>query len=191
MRILREPPIANLVYESGAMGKHWRHIAFVPILLVALAACGSPTATPSGSTSVQTGLGFTADQLCALVSVADISAAVGGPVDAGVPSGVNAPSCTWQSGDSKLGVTIAASGPDTVGQIPFGLQGISGAHVTAVPNLGDAAFFAAGGSGPNSELDIRKGGRAITITVGIGGNLDQGVQQAAELAVGTAAAKNL
>jgi hypothetical protein len=168
-----------------------RRLAALPFLVVALAACGSPTATPAGSAAGGGGLGFTADQLCALVSVADISAAVGSTVDAGVPSGVNAPSCTWQTGDSKIGVTIAASGPDTVGQIPFGLQGLSGAHVTAVPNLGDAAFFAAGGSGPNSELDIKKGGRAITITVGISGNFDQGVQQAAELAIGTAAAKNL
>lgn len=168
-----------------------RRVAALPFLVVALAACGSPTATPAGTAAGQGGLGFTADQLCALVNVADIGAAVGTPVDAGVPSGVNAPSCTWQSSDAKVGVTIAASGPDTVGQIPFGLQGIAGAHVTAVPNLGDAAFFAAGGSGPNSELDIKKGNRAITITVGIGGNLDQGVQQAAELAIGTAAAKNL
>ena len=46
-------------------------------------------------------------------------------------------------------------------------------------------------SGPNSELDIRKGTRAITITVGISGNFDQGVQQAAELAIGTVAAAHL
>lgn len=168
-----------------------RRGTIVGLLAVALAACGTPAATPAGSASSQTGGGFTADQLCALVTAADIGSAVGTAVQAGVPSGVNAPSCTWQDTDSKVGVTIAASSPDTVGQIPFGLQGISGAHVTAVPNLGDAAFFAAGGSGPTSELDISKGGRAITITVGISGNIDQGVQQAAELAIGTAAASKL
>jgi|GEM_PF-3852336 len=173
------------------MVRSWRRIALVPLVLVAVAACGSPTATPAGATSAPNGLGYTADQLCALVTVADIGAAVGTTVGAGVPSGVNAPSCTWQSSDSKVGVTIAASGASDVGQIPFGLQGISGAHVTAVPNLGDAAFFAAGGSGPTSELDIRKGNFAITITVGIGGNIDQGVQQAAELAIGTAAAAKM
>lgn len=163
----------------------------MPLLVVAMAACGSPAATPGATSAGGGGTGFTADQLCALVSVADISAAVGTTVQAGVPSGVNAPSCTWQDGGSTVGVTIAATEPSTVGQIPFGLQGIAGAHVTAVPNLGDAAFFAAGASGPTSELDIRKGSRAITITVGIGSNIDQGVQQAAELAVGTAAAANL
>jgi hypothetical protein len=173
------------------MIRSWRRSAAVPLLLVALAACGSPTATPAGTTSAKNGLGFTADQLCALVTVADVSSALGATVDPGVPSGVNAPSCTWQSGDGKAGATIAATGSDTVGQIPFGLQGISGAHVTAVPNLGDAAFFAAGASGPNSELDIRKGSHAITITLAIRGNIDQGVQQAAELAIGKAAAANM
>ena len=88
-------------------------------------------------------------------------------------------------------MTIAASGAATVGQIPYGLQGIAGAHVTPVPNLGDAAFFAAGATGPNAELDIRKGGRAITITLAISGQFDQGVQQAAELAIGTVAAKTM
>jgi hypothetical protein len=179
------------VYESADMTRGWHRSAIVPLVLLAVAACGSPTAAPTGTPSVQTGLGFTADQLCALVSAADIGSAVGTTVQAGVPSGVNAPSCTWQSSDAKVGVTIAATSPSTVGQIPFGLQGVSGAHVTAVPNLGDAAFFAAGASGPTSELDISKGGRAITITVGIGGNFDQGVQQAAELAIGTVATKNI
>jgi hypothetical protein len=183
--------MGHRVYESADMITRWRRVAAMPLLVVALAACGSPTATPAGTTSGAGGLGFTADQLCALVSAADVGGALGATVDAGVPSGVNAPSCTWQSGDGKAAATIAATGPDTVGQIPFGLQGLTGAHVTAVPNLGDAAFFAAGASGPNSELDIRKGNRAITITLSMSGNFDQGVQQAAELAIGTAAAKNL
>ena len=161
-------------------------------LLLASAACsGSAAPSESNAAAPAGGLGFTADELCALVSPADIGAALGTTVDAGVPSGVNAPSCTWQNGASTAGATIAASDPGSVGQIPFGLQGIQGAHVTQVPNLGDAAFFAAGGSGPNSELDIRKGNRAITITVGISGMLDQGQQQAAELAIGEAAAKHL
>jgi hypothetical protein len=179
------------MYESPDMVRGWRRSALLPFVFLTLAACASPTATPAGSTSAQTGLGFTADQLCALVTVADVSSAVGATVGAGVPSGVNAPSCTWQSSDSKAAATIAASGADTVGQIPFGLQGISGAHVTAVPNLGDAAFFAAGATGPTSELDIRKGNRAITITVGVSGQFDQSIQQASELAIGKAAAANM
>ena len=49
---------------------------------------------------------------------------------------------------------------------------------------------AGGGTGPTSELDIRKGGRAITITVGISG-FDRAKQQAAELAIGQVAAQHL
>ena len=161
-------------------------LAGMALLLVA--AC-----SPSGSTpaSQQAGNGFAAADLCALVTQAQVSAAVGGSVGAGVPSGVNAPSCTWQD-STGAGATIAATGPGSVGQIPYGLQNISGAHVTAVNGLGDAAFFAAGATGPTAELDIRKGGRAITITVGSNDpGFTQAQQEAAELAIGTAAAGNM
>ena len=168
-----------------------RRSAVLGLVLLAVAACGSPSATPTAEPSAAAALGFTADELCALVTQADVGAAVGTSVGAGVPSGVNAPSCAWQNDASTAGATIAATDPGSVGQIPFGLQGIQGAHVTAVPGVGDAAFFAAGGSGATSELDIRKGGRAITITVGISGVLDQAVQQAAELAIGQAAASHM
>ena len=149
------------------------------------AACGSGGSTGGGQT---TGAGFTAAELCALVSQAEVSAATGAAMGAGVPSGVNAPSCTWQAADST-GATIAATSPASVGTIPFGLQGKEGAHVTAVPNLGDKAFFAAGGGDfPNAELDIAKGGRAVTITVGLKGDgVTQAQQEAAELAIGKAA----
>ena len=164
-------------------------------LVTVLAACSSsstpaPTATSGGGGGGGGGLGFTADALCALVTPDVVGGAIGSPVGAGVPSGVNAPSCTWTASNAA-GATIAATDPGSVGQIPFGLQGIAGAHVTQVPNLGDSAYFAAAGSGPESELDISKGGRAITITVGIPNVFDQGTVQAAELAIGTAAATNM
>jgi hypothetical protein len=135
-------------------------------------------------------MGFTADALCALVTPDVVGAALGTTVGAGVPSGVNAPSCTWTAANAA-GATIAATDPGSVGQIPFGLQGKTGAHVTQVPNLGDSAYFAAAGSGTESELDISKGGRAITITLAIPNVFDQPTVQAAELAIGTAAAKNM
>ena len=118
---------------------------------------------------------------------------MGNAVGAGVPSGVNAPSCTWQdSTGTGARATIAASGPDTVGQIPYGLQNMPSPHVTAVNGVGDAAFFASAATGATAELDIRKGGRAITITVGsIDPNYTQAQQEAAELAIGTAAARNM
>lgn len=171
----------------------------VLLLLGSLAACSVTTSTsPAASDSAaspagsqQPGLGFTADGLCALVTPADVSAALGTSVGAGVPSGVNAPSCTWQAADAS-GATIAANDPGSVGQIPFGLQGVPGAHVTAVNGVGDAAFFASGATGATAELDIRKGGRAITITVAIADpNFSQAQQEAAELAIGKAAAAKM
>jgi hypothetical protein len=167
------------------------------LLLAGCSASSTPAGAASSSTpssaSQQAGSGFTAADLCALVSQAEVSAAVGNAVGAGVPSGVNAPSCTWQdSTGTGASATIAASGPDTVGQIPFGLQGIAGAHVTAASGVGDAAFFAAGATGTTAELDIKKGPRAITITVGsTDPNFTQAQQEAAELAIGTAAAENM
>ena len=164
----------------------------LPLLTVGLllgVACGSGGSGGSGGGGgQQTGAGFTATELCALVTQAEVSAATGAAMGAGVPSGVNSPSCTWQAGDAT-GATIAASSPDAVGKIPFGLQGKEGAHVTAVPGVGDKAFFAAGGGDfPNAELDIAKGSRAVTITVGFpGGNATQAQQEAAELAIGKAA----
>ncbi len=174
------------------------------LLLAGCGASGTPvgdSSTPAGGASAatppaasqQAGSGFTAAGLCALVSQAQVSAAVGNAVGAGVPSGVNAPSCTWQdSTGTGAGATIAASGPETVGQIPYGLQNMPSPHVTAVNGVGDAAFFASAATGATAELDIRKGGRAITITVGsIDPNYTQAQQEAAELAIGTAAARNM
>ncbi|HYM66656.1 MAG TPA: hypothetical protein VEW68_05145, partial [Patescibacteria group bacterium] len=107
------------------------------------------------------------------------------------PSGVNAPSCTWQD-SSGGGATIAATDPGSVGQIPYGMQNIPGPHVTAVSGIGDAAFFASGATGTTAELDIKKGGRAITITVSSADpNFTQAQQEAAEQAIGTVAAKNM
>lgn len=166
----------------------WRKLTIVGMALVSVAACTASTPTAA---SQQPGSSFTAANLCALVTQAEVSEAVGSTVGAGVPSGVNAPSCTWQD-STGAGATIAASDPGSVGQIPFGLQSIPGAHVTAVSGVGDAAFFAAGATGTTAELDIRKGGRAITITVGsTDPNFSQAQQEAAELAIGTAAAKNM
>ena len=64
--------------------------------------------------------------------------------------------------------------------------------MTAVDSLGDAAFFASGATGTTAELDIRKGGRAITISVGLADpNTTQAQQEAAELAIGKVAAANM
>jgi hypothetical protein len=163
----------------------------IALVVAACSTGSSPSSESPAASDAQTGLGFTADALCALVTQDEVSAAIGASVGPGVPSGVNAPSCTWQADDGS-GATIAATDPGSVGQIPYGLQGISGAHVTAVAGLGDKAYFAAGGTGTTAELDIAKGGRAVTITVGLADpNSTQAQQEGAEQAIGSAAAPNM
>ncbi len=170
-----------------------RRFATALAALVLVAACGASAASPTTPADQGGGSGFSAADLCALVTQAEMSAAVGNAVAAGVPSGVNAPSCSWQdSTDPGASATIAATSPDSVGQLPYGLQGMPSPRVTSVSGVGDAAFFASAATGATAELDIRKGGRAITITVGsTDPNYTQAQQEAAELAVGTAAAKRM
>jgi hypothetical protein len=160
-----------------------KHALAGAVVLLVVAGCGSSSASTDQS---QTGMGFTAAQLCALATSAQVGAAIGRSVPAGVPSGVNAPSCTWTGADAG-GATIAASDPASVGKVPFGLQGKTGSGVTPIPNLGDAAFYAAaGGDFPEAELDVKKGGRALTITASWP-SVTKAEQEAAELAIAQAA----
>lgn len=158
--------------------------ALAAVVVLGLVGC-APSSSSGGQNS---GPGFTAAQLCALVTSADVGAALGVSVGTGVGSGVNAPACVWQ-GDGGAGATIAATDPNSVGQVPFGLQGLDNHRATPVSGLGDAAYFAAAGDFPDAELDIKKGGKAITITAGVGG-FTQAQQEAAEQAIGVAAVKN-
>jgi Protein of unknown function (DUF3558) len=178
------------------MGPKLRLAALTAAALMVTAACSSGSTPSSGSSSssapvAPNGMGFTADALCALVTTDEMSAALGQTVGPGVPSGVNAPACTWQAADAS-GATIAATDAGSVGQLPFGLQGVTGAQLTAVSGLGDKAFFASGSMGQSAELDIAKGGKAITITVALADpNTTLAQQEAAEQAIGTAAVKNM
>jgi hypothetical protein len=161
----------------------------IAVAVVLVGACGSSSASDSGG---QTSMGWTAAQLCKLATSGEIGAALGVSVPAGVPTGVNAPACVWTASDGS-GATIAATDVASVGKLPFGLQGKSGAAVTPIPNLGDAAFFAAaGGDIPEAELDMKKGGHAVTITAGVAGvNMDKAQQEAIEKAIATVAAPRM
>lgn len=162
-----------------------KRVLTVALLGLVVAACGSS----SESSNTQTGMGFTAAELCSLVTPAQVGAALSRTVSAGVPEGVNAPSCTWNAADGAA-ATIAATDPASVGKLPFGLQGVSGAKVTPIPNLGDAAFFAAAGDVGPAELDLKKGGRAVTITAAYS-QITQAEQEAAELAIAKAAVTHM
>jgi len=179
-------------YESRTMGM-WRSLSTALAAGFLVAACGSSSASPTAPADQASASGFSAADLCALVTPAEVSAALGNAVAAGVPSGVNAPSCTWQgSTGTGASLTIAATSPDSVGQLPFGLQNVPSPRLTAVSGIGDAAFFASGATGATAEFDVRKGNRAVTITVGsTDPNYTQQQQEAAEQAVGAAAAARM
>jgi hypothetical protein len=151
---------------------------------VVLAACASSASSGGTQTS-----GLTAAQLCALVTPAEVSAALGVSVGAGVPSGVNAPSCTWTAANGAA-AGIARVDPSSVGQLPFGLQGLSNAAVTPITGVGDAAVFAASDDLPNAEVDLKKGTKGLNITVGARG-ITQAQQEAAEKAIAIAAVGRL
>ncbi len=161
------------------------------VLSVSACSSAASSTSPTATGGAQSGTGFTADALCALATQAEVGAALGGAVGPGVPSGVNAPACDWQDSNGG-GLTIAAAGASEVGQIPYGIQNLSGAHLTAVSGLGDKAFFASGATGTTAVLDILKNGRAIAITVSNADpNFTQAQQEAAELGIGTAAAARM
>lgn len=154
-------------------------------LAVVLGACGSSPSSGGGGQTAQ----LTAAQLCALVTPAEVGAALGVPVGAGVPSGVNSPSCTWTASNAAA-AGINNEDVGAVGTIPFGLQGHSDAKVTPISGLGDAADFAASDDLPNAELDLKKGTKGLNITVGIPG-MTQAQQEAAEKAIAVAAVARL
>jgi hypothetical protein len=153
-------------------------------LSVLVAGCGGAASTGSSQRA-----GFTAAQLCALVTQSEMSATLGSQVGAGVASGVNAPSCTWSGPTPKnAGATIAGeSASDVDGSIPFGLQGLQNPKVEPVKGLGDAAYLASANGLPNADLSMRKGSNGIEVTVAWVG-ISQGEQIAAEEAIAKAAA---
>lgn len=162
------------------------------VLIVSAACSGgaASAATTSPDAGGNNGLGFTSEALCALVTTADVGAVLGSSVGPGVPDGENSPSCTWTAADSS-GATIAATDVASVGQLPFALQGGSGSQLVPVAGLGDRAYYASGAMGQTAELDIAKGGRAVTITLSLADpSTTLAQQEAAEKTLGVASLKN-
>jgi hypothetical protein len=107
--------------------------------------------------------GMTADQLCQLLTTSEIQAATGVAVGAGVPEGVNAPSCTWQGDGGAL--TLAWEEPSSVGTITPALQGDSAVSLVALGGVGDAAFYTVDGQ-LVANLDVSKASNALSVSVG-------------------------
>jgi hypothetical protein len=139
-----------------------------PPLALLLAACGGTVAAPSGAGaggSAVARLTAPAGDPCALLTQAQVEAALGETVSAGTASGASAPSCSWQDATGG-GVTIALLDPSLVGQIASGEAVNSGVTLTAVSGIGDAAVYTVV-SNLTAELAVRQGSRAFELSVGV------------------------
>ncbi len=130
-------------------------VAGVAVALTMVAACGSSTA---GKTS-------TVHNACTLLTQAEVSAAVGVPVNGGVYEGPNAPNCTWTGGGGEAATLNYPEDPAQVGQIPPGAQGLSNVSLVKVSGLGDAAYYLVVGN-ISAALDVRKGNQAFQVGIG-------------------------
>jgi hypothetical protein len=147
-------------------------LVMIGICLV-LASCSGGGATDEGGGTA----GMTADQVCALLTTDEISAATGLAVGAGVPEGVNVPSCTW-TGDGGA-VSVSWITPDLVGQIAPALQGNSVVKLVPLSGVGDAAFYTEEGT-IGASLDFSKGSNGLDVSFGMGASATLAQVEAAE-----------
>lgn len=133
-------------------------------LAVVVAGCGGGAATPSIAGSSPPAASGTAPDACALLTEAEVSAALGETVSAGVLSGINAPSCNWQDANGGGATLDYPTEPSMVGTIAPGEAGNSAITLTPVTGLGDAAAYTADGT-IGADLAVRKGRQAFDISV--------------------------
>ena len=123
--------------------------------LLVVIACGSSS----------TAKGNSATNACTLLTQAEVSAAVGAAVNAGVYEGPGAPNCTWTAASGAAATLNYPEDPGQVGQIPAGAQHMSGVSLVKVDGLGDAADYTVVGT-ISAELDVRKGSQAFQMDIG-------------------------
>ncbi len=140
-------------------------------LALSLAGCHTSPSTADQSNSPAT-------NPCFLLTSAQVGAALGVSVGAGVESGVNAPSCNWQSADGSA--TAVLNYPEDTSQvctITPALQGDTAIKLVHVSGLGTAACYTELGT-IQAMLDVSKGSKAFSI----GAGLANGSQQQSEAA---------
>jgi hypothetical protein len=152
-----------------------------------LAGCSGGSAGSAGSattppdTGAGTGTaGMTAEQVCALLTTAEIQTATGLTVGAGVPEGVNVPSCTWTADGGALSISWEET--SSVGQIAPGEQGNDSLKLVPVSGVGDKAFFTELGT-IGAALDFAKGSNALNVSFGMGASASLAQIEAAEKAL--------
>ena len=161
------------------------HLVVGLALALVSAACGGTAATPppaGGSSPAEAAASGTTVDACSLLTQAQVSAALGESVSAGVPSGANAPSCTWQDANGGGATLDYPTSPDQVGQIAAGESGNSAIVLVPVSGLGDAAYYTTNGT-IQADLAVRKGGQAFDISVSEVPPFTQAQAEAAEKAL--------
>jgi hypothetical protein len=142
---------------------------------------GSATTPPDTGAGTGTGTaGMTAEQVCALLTTAEIQAATGLTVGAGVPEGVNVPSCTWTADSGALSISWEET--SSVGQIAPGEQGNDSLKLVPVSGVGDKAYFTELGT-IGAALDFAKGSNALNVSFGMGASASLAQIEAAEKAL--------
>lgn len=150
-------------------------VRIFPSSLIAAAALAAPAYAAS-------------DDACALLTTAQVSAALGAPVEAGKPIlPTDHKVCTWAGGKAgtvTLMLQTAAKFDAAKRQAPA----LAGAvAVTPVAGLGDGAMFV--GMGDNTGLVVKKGGLSFKVAVYQHTTIDK--KQAAEKALAAQALSKL
>jgi hypothetical protein len=115
---------------------------------------------------------------CSLLTAADAQAALGEPVDPGVPPEAGAHSCIF-AGHPAVGLdlnSVEISLTDVAAFDPS-KKSIAGLTITPVSGIGDAAYYVSMGAG-YEVLNVRKGQVTFTVSVLLKGASDAQLQAA-------------
>ncbi len=107
-----------------------------------------------------------ADDACAIVTPAQVSAAVGVAVRAGTyVTPTFKKTCTWNADDPTKGISFVTLNLQGLDQFAAGKQAgpVKSIGVTAVAGIGDDAYFL--GVGSTEGLIVKKGQRAFKIAI--------------------------
>lgn len=144
----------------------------------AAATQAAPAATVQGAAGNPTGGAPATLDACTLLTSAEATAALGEPVDPGVPPEAGARSCIF-AGHPAQGVDFNAVEISLTGTGTFdpNKKSIAGLTITPVSGVGDAAYFVSIGAG-FEVLSVKKGQTTFTVSVLLKGASDTQLQDA-------------
>jgi hypothetical protein len=139
---------------------------------------GAPTQAAATATPAPTSAAPGTLDACSLLTAADAQAALGEPVDPGVPPEAGAHSCIF-AGHPTVGLdlnSVEISLTDVAAFDPS-KKSIPGLTITPVSGIGDAAYYVSMGAG-YEVLNVRKGQVTFTVSVLLKGASDAELQTA-------------